>query len=149
MRLDEERFLRQLEALGRIGTGPGGGLDRLAYTPADLEARRWIESRMRQMGLAIRTDPVGNTIATYPGLEPNRPSLCLGSHTDTVPNGGRYDGALGVVASLACIRALWEADIHLRHPVEVINFAAEEGTMSGVTFGSRAMAGSLDPGGGS
>ena len=99
---------------------------------------------MGQLGLDARVDQAGNSICSYPGQLPELPPMAIGSHTDTVPHGGRYDGALGVVAAMGCVRALREAGIHLRHPVEVINFAAEEATMGG-TIGSRAMAGLLDP----
>lgn len=141
---DDEQLLLDLETLARIGASPDGGLDRIAYSPADQEARTWLEVQMRSVGMTVRTDAAGNSIGLYPGTVPNLPPIALGSHTDTVPNGGRFDGALGVLAALACVRALYEADIRLRHPVEVINFTAEEATMSGATLGSRAMAGLLD-----
>ncbi len=143
--LDSKRLLQDLDTLAQIGVGPGGGMNRIAYSPADQEARVWVEARMRGLGLEVNTDEAGNSIGVYAGQVPRLPAIALGSHTDTVPNGGRYDGALGVVAALACVRALREAGVRLRHPVEVINFAAEEATMGG-TLGSRAMAGLLDSG---
>ena len=143
--LDGEQLLEDLENLGQIGLTPDEGLNRVAYNSADMEGRNWVATRMREVGLTIERDLAGNDIGRYPGTEPNLAPIILGSHTDTVPNGGRYDGALGVLSALACIRALHEAKTRLRHPVEVINFAAEEATMSGGTFGSRAFAGVLDP----
>jgi len=142
--LDGKRLLQDLETLAHIGLGSGGGINRIAYSPADQEARAWVEDQMRELGLKVNTDQAGNSIGVYAGQVPHLPPIALGSHTDTVPDGGRYDGALGVVAALACVRALREAGVHLRHPVEVINFAAEEATLGG-TIGSRAMAGLLDP----
>ncbi|MHC4800479.1 MAG: hydantoinase/carbamoylase family amidase, partial [Planctomycetota bacterium] len=142
--LHGEQLLRDLETLAQIGADPGGGLNRIAYNPADQEARAWVEAQMHAVGMTVRTDAAGNSIGLYPGNDPNLPSIAFGSHTDTVPNGGRFDGALGVLAALACVRALYEAGVHLRHPVEVINFVAEEATMSGGTLGSRAMAGFPD-----
>lgn len=143
--IDGERLLGDLEALARIGATPQGGVNRIAFSPADLEARQWVEEAMRAAGMEVHRDPAGNTIGTYPGREPGLAPIALGSHTDTVPNGGRYDGALGVLAALASVRALHAAGQRLRHPVEVINFVAEEATMGGGTFGSRAMAGLFDP----
>jgi N-carbamoyl-L-amino-acid hydrolase len=116
----------------------------VAYSPADLEARRWVEDQLRDLGLQVTRDGAGNSVCHYPGESPELAPLAVGSHTDTVPEGGRYDGALGVVAGMACLRSLSEAKIQLRHPLELINFAAEEATMGG-TIGSRAMAGLLDP----
>jgi N-carbamoyl-L-amino-acid hydrolase len=143
--LDGEQLLADLETLAEIGANRDGGIDRIAYTPADREGRAWVEAEMREVGLEVSTDPAGNSIGLYPGRSAGLAPIALGSHTDTVPNGGRYDGALGVLAALACVRSLHEADIRLRHPVEVINFAAEEATMSGGTMGSQAMAGLYDP----
>lgn len=142
--LDGEQLLADLETLGQIGATPEGGLDRMAYTPADQAGRQWVTAQMETVGLTVQTDAVGNSYGQYPGLEPNLPAIALGSHTDTVPNGGRYDGALGVLAALACIRALHQASLKLRHPLEIINFAAEEATMAGATLGSRALVGLLD-----
>jgi N-carbamoyl-L-amino-acid hydrolase len=143
--IDGDQLLRDLAELARIGASAGGGIDRIAYSPADLAGRAWVEARLRDLGLTVERDAAGNTIGRYAGEAPDLPPLALGSHTDTVPNGGRYDGALGVLAALACVRALRAAGRRLRHPVAVLNFAAEEATMGGGTIGSRAMAGLLDP----
>jgi N-carbamoyl-L-amino-acid hydrolase len=144
-RLDGGRLLQDLEALGQIGAAPSGGINRIAYSPADQEARAWIGLQMQELGLKVTRDQAGNTIGIYSGRVPELSPIALGSHTDTVPDGGRYDGALGVVGALACVRALRDASLRLRHSVEVINFAAEEATMPGATLGSRAMAGLLAP----
>jgi N-carbamoyl-L-amino-acid hydrolase len=138
--LDDERLLTDFAALAQLGRGPGGALNRIAYSPADQAGRAWVADQMRALGLRVRADAAGNTIGRYPGAA-DLPPIALGSHTDTVPDGGAYDGALGVVAALACVRALHTAGMRLRHPVEVINFAAEEATMAGGTTGSQAMAG--------
>jgi N-carbamoyl-L-amino-acid hydrolase len=143
--IDGDQLLRDLDELARIGANERGGVDRVAYSPADMAARDWVEARLRDLGLAVERDAAGNTVAVYAGEEGDRPPLALGSHTDTVPNGGRYDGALGVLAGLACVRALRAAGRRLRHPVAVLNFTAEEATMGGGTIGSRAMAGLLGP----
>jgi N-carbamoyl-L-amino-acid hydrolase len=142
--LQSERLLADLDALAQIGRGSNGALNRVAYSPADQAGRAWVAEQMRALGLQVRVDAAGNTIGRYAGSA-DLPPIALGSHTDTVPNGGSYDGALGVVAALACARALYTAGIRLRHPVEVINFAAEEATMAGGTTGSQALAGLSNP----
>lgn len=142
--IDGECLLDDLAALARIGRGDDGALNRIAYGPADREGRAWVAARMRELGMDVREDAAGNTIGRYAGAE-DLPPIALGSHTDTVPNGGDYDGALGTLAALACVRALHSAGARLRHPVEVINFAAEEATMAGGTTGSQAMAGLFNP----
>jgi beta-ureidopropionase / N-carbamoyl-L-amino-acid hydrolase len=138
-----EPFLADLAALAQIGRAEGGAINRIAYSHADRAGRAWVAQRMAELGMTVREDAAGNTLGRYPGQE-ELPPLALGSHTDTVPDGGAYDGALGVVAALACVRALHEAGVQLRHPLEVINFAAEEATMAGGTTGSQAMAGLFD-----
>lgn len=140
-----EQLLADLEALAQIGATADGGVHRVAYSPDDLAGREWVDEAMRAVGMTVRRDAVGNSIGTYAGSEPGLAPIALGSHTDTVPNGGRYDGALGVLAAIACVRALHAAGVRLRHPVEVINFASEEASMGAGTFGSRAMVGSFDP----
>jgi N-carbamoyl-L-amino-acid hydrolase len=144
--LDGDRMLADLAALTEFGRNAGGGIGRVAYGQADQAARAWVIERLRGLGAEVAVDPAGNTIGRYPGREP-LPPLALGSHTDSVPDGGAFDGALGVVAALACLRALRDAGLRLRHPVELINFAAEEATMAGGTTGSQAMAGLYDPAG--
>jgi N-carbamoyl-L-amino-acid hydrolase len=142
--LDGERLLADLDALARIGRLPDGALDRVAYGAADQEGRAWVAAQMRALGMSVHTDSAGNTIGRYDGAA-DLPPIALGSHTDSVPHGGAYDGALGVVAALACVRTLHTAGVRLRHPIELINFAAEEATMAGGTTGSQAMAGLFDP----
>jgi N-carbamoyl-L-amino-acid hydrolase len=141
--LDGARLLSDLDHLATIGADPAGGVSRVAYSPADVEARGWVRETMLGLGMEVRRDEALNVIGRYPGREPGLKPVALGSHTDTVPNGGRFDGALGVVAALACVRALRDAGVRLRHPVEVIDFAAEEATLGSGTLGSLAMTGGL------
>src|SRR5262249_2501778 len=101
--LDGERLLADLDSLGAIGADPRGGVSRVAYAVADVEGRAWVIDRMAELGMQIRRDEALNVTGRYPGREPALKPIALGSHTDTVPNGGRYDGALGVVAALACV----------------------------------------------
>jgi hydantoinase/carbamoylase family amidase len=144
--LNDEKLLADLRALAQLGRNAVGGIDRVAFSPADQAARAWVSERLLELGLEVVLDQAGNTIGRYPGAEA-LPPIALGSHTDSVPDGGAYDGALGVVAALACLRALRERGLKLRHPVELINFAAEEATMAGGTTGSQAMAGLYNPAG--
>lgn len=143
--LDGEQVLEDLATLGQIGRTAAGGLARIAFSPADWEGRRWVAHQMRTLGMTVITDAAGNTIGRYPGTEQDLPAIAIGSHTDTVPQGGIYDGALGVLGGLACVRALHAAQQRLRHPVALINFTAEEATMAGGTLGSYAMTGLLNP----
>lgn len=142
--LDGEQLLDDLEQLSQIGQNPAGGIDRIAFNDADLAGRLWVADRMKAAGLTVRTDAAGNTIGLYPGTN-HLPAIGIGSHTDTVPRGGKYDGALGVLAGVACIRTLHSQGIRLRHPIEIINFTAEEATMSGGTLGSSAWVEPSDP----
>ncbi|WP_259313966.1 Zn-dependent hydrolase [Capillimicrobium parvum] len=143
-RIDAARLVADLETLARFGATERGGVARVAYSPADLEARDWLDAQLTGLGLEVRRDPVGTTIAVLAGTEPGLAPIAVGSHTDTVPEGGRYDGALGVVAALACARAIAAGGPSLRHPLAVVDFEAEEATMGGATLASRAMTGALD-----
>lgn len=144
-RCDGARLAADLAALARIGATPDGGVTRLAFSPEDREARALVASWMRDAGLEVRSDAAGNLIGRREGLSERR-AIAVGSHIDTVPNGGRYDGALGVLAGIECARALAAGGPPLRHALEVIAFANEEGARgSAWLFGSRAVAGLLEP----
>ncbi len=143
--IDAAGFLEGFREFSEIGRDADGGMQRIAYSPEDRRAHAWIAQRMVAAGMTVRNDAAGNTIGHYPGSEPQRAPIGLGSHTDSVPSGGRFDGVLGVLGAIACVAALHRAGRRLRHPIEAIDFAAEEGTMPGGTVGSRAMAGNLPP----
>lgn len=135
MRVNGERFLKDLYDLRQFGAaGVGKGVIRPAYSPADVAAREWLAERMQDAGLVPRFDAVGNLF----GLAPER-SLLMGSHSDSQPQGGWLDGALGVVMALEIARATAEAG---GPPVSVVNFQDEEGRF-GVTTGSAIWAGQL------
>jgi N-carbamoyl-L-amino-acid hydrolase len=143
--INANRLNRTLAELGRIGATPQG-MQRIAYSPADIAGREYALNLLRRAGLETRIDPAGNLIGRQPGSDPTLPPIALGSHTDTVPSGGRYDGALGVLGAIEAVQTLADNRHLLRHPVEVVVFTNEEGT----TFhrwllGSRAMAGLLEP----
>lgn len=133
-----ERLLGDLRELAGIGGSTDGGVDRVAGSPADLEARLWLRRRMQAAGLEAWADAVNNVFGRLPGGL--APWLLVGSHTDTVPAGGRLDGAYGVIAALEVLRALHEAGHPAGSRMEVVSFHDEEGvTGSGGLSGSRAL----------
>src|SRR5688572_21057199 len=120
-----------------MGGTPEGGVSRPAYGDEDIRARKHVHDLMRSAQLTVRVDAAGNTIASRPGGTPGLRPIMIGSHTDSVPNGGRFDGALGTLAAIEVARVLVEQGIELRHPLEVVDFQNEEGGL----IGSKAMAG--------
>ena len=126
LRIDGNRLLWRLETLARIGDTGDGGCRRLALSDEDREGRDLLVSWMRELGLEVRVDRIGNILGLMAG-ERDGPAVMLGSHIDTVATGGRYDGALGVLAALEAVAALKEAGITPKRPVAVIAFTNEEG----------------------
>ena len=138
------RLNQTLQELGHLGESPDG-MDRVAYSPEDILGREYSINLMREAGLDTRIDTAGNIIGRISGSDDNLPAIALGSHTDTVPKGGKYDGALGVMAAIEVIRTFKEQGHNTRHPVEVINFTNEEGTrFHRWLVGSRSMSGLLE-----
>jgi len=141
--INGDRLLADLRALSAIGGGADGAIDRLAWSEPDLEGRRWFADRIRDAGLEPRVDGALNVFGHLPGSP--GPWLLTGSHLDSVPNGGRLDGAYGAVAALEVLRALTEAGDPLAEQVEVVGFADEEGVRFEVgLIGSLALVGELD-----
>jgi len=132
LRIDTDDLLHRLQALGRIGdTGNGGytgngGCCRLALSDADRAGRDLVCGWMRELGLRVQVDPVGNIFGWRGGLE-DLPPVMTGSHIDTVATGGRYDGNYGVLAGLTVVQALNKARVTTRHPLVVAVFTNEEG----------------------
>jgi N-carbamoyl-L-amino-acid hydrolase len=142
--INSARLNRSLEELGRFGETPYG-MDRLAFSSADIASRAFAMDLMRKAGLETRIDTAGNIIGRKAGSEDSLPAIALGSHTDTVPYGGKYDGALGVMGAIEVVQTLADRGHATRHPVEVIVFTNEEGTRyHRWLIGSRAMAGLLE-----
>jgi beta-ureidopropionase / N-carbamoyl-L-amino-acid hydrolase len=138
------RVESNLRYLATFGLNEAGGIDRTTFTSADLAAREWLRSKLRELDLDVRVDPAANIWARRNGTEENLPALAMGSHIDTVANGGKYDGALGVLLALEVMHALKERGYRTRHPLELISFTAEEPNPFGQsTFGSRAASGKL------
>src|SRR3989440_5404117 len=141
--INSERLLADLRALAAIGGLPDGGVDRLAWSEHDLAGRRWFSERMSEAGIEARVDGALNVFGHLPGS--TGPWLLTGSHLDSVPNGGRLDGAYGAVAALEVLRTLAEAGDPLAGQVEIVGFADEEGVRFEVgLIGSLALVGELD-----
>ena len=142
--INESRINQTLQELGHLGESPEG-MDRVAYSPEDIAGRDYTTKLMQEAGLETRIDAAGNIIGRRSGSDDNLSAIALGSHTDTVPKGGKYDGALGVVGAIEVIRTLEEQGHRTRHPLEVIDFANEEGTrFHRWLVGSRSMSGLLE-----
>lgn len=133
------RLQETITELATIGALPTGGIRRLAFSDDDIKARAWVQERMAAAGMTVTTDAAGNLIGHYPGHYADAPALATGSHLDSVPDGGIYDGTYGVLAGLEVVRTLYDDNIRLSHPIEVIVFTDEEGTMIGSkTMGGKA-----------
>ena len=143
LRVNEDRMRAAFEALAAIGRTPEGGVHRPAFSEAHSAARRWFLERAGSLGLQTGIDSAGNHRAWLRCGAAESPTLLLGSHLDSVPNGGRFDGALGVVAALEVLATIQEAGISLQADLEAIDFTDEEGRFVGL-LGSRALAGVLD-----
>jgi N-carbamoyl-L-amino-acid hydrolase len=130
-------------ALGAI-TEPERPYTRRAFSPLFGEGRAWLAERMRESGLATHVDAAGNLIGRREGRKHRSPAIVVGSHSDSVPSGGRFDGMAGVIAGIAIARTLRKAAIELERPLEIIDFLAEEPNEFGLScIGSRGISGFL------
>ena len=148
--IDAARLRNRLERLSYHGRPPGGafadGVSRVAYSTADLTARAWIIDEIKQAEIAPRIDAAGNIYARLGG-DPKQPAILFGSHIDSVPNAGNFDGDLGTFAALEVLQAVQAAKIQTRHPLEMVLWAHEESTAFGIgTAASRIVAGDLQAG---
>jgi len=137
------RLKQSLDEINQIGDSDKG-IKRLAYTDEEKLATNYFIQQCKKEGLYVREDECGNVIARREGQNPVNPAVVIGSHLDSVYNGGRYDGVLGVIAGLEIIRSLNEKNIETEYPIEIISFACEESARFGVsTIGSKAVTGRL------
>ncbi len=141
LRVNSQRLEQRITALAEFGKNAHGGLDRVAFSDADIRGRKYLISLMKDAGLDVRVDEAGNIIGRREGLASEHLPIMFGSHSDTVPDGGKYDGALGVLGAIECVQVLHENNIQTKHPLEVVVFTDEEGGL----VGSRAMTGILTP----
>ena len=148
--INAARLRNRLERLSTHGRPPGGtfadGVSRVAYSVADLTARAFMIDEIKSADIVPRIDAAGNIFARYGG-QPNQPPILFGSHIDSVPNGGNFDGDLGTFSALEVIQAVQSAKVQTRHPIEMVLWAHEESTAFGImTAASRIVAGDLQAG---
>lgn len=143
MDLRKPTLFDRIEHLGRISE-ESGALTRRFATPALGQAFAAVEAWMQAAGMHTRFDAIGNLVGRYEGLQPNAKTLLMGSHLDTVPNGGKYDGSLGILLALAAVEGLHEQKKHFPFAIEIVAFCDEEGVRYQSTYlGSRALAGTF------
>jgi hydantoinase/carbamoylase family amidase len=140
--INSRRLQDDFNELSDIGANEGGGISRLALSNEDLEGRAWFANKIEEAGLLIRDDEVGNLSGVLVSQNPKAKTFLMGSHLDTVPNGGKYDGVIGVLCALECLRTIKEADMKLPVHLEAIDFTDEEGTWQSF-FGSLGLTGKL------
>ena len=141
--INQERLTQDFAAMQRI-TAPGEGINRLAFTDSDWEGRAYLMRQMEAAGLTLRTDAFGNVLGRCAGKDDSLPAILCGSHSDSVPRGGNYDGLTGVLTAIETVRSMREDGFQPEHPIEVVLFMCEESSrFSAATLGSRAMRGDL------
>ncbi|HLW92181.1 MAG TPA: Zn-dependent hydrolase [Roseiarcus sp.] len=128
VRINGQRLWDALMEMAKIGATPKGGCKRLTLTDLDKEARQLFTRWCEKEGCAVKVDQMGNMFARRPGVEDHLPPVMVGSHLDTQPTGGKYDGVLGVLGALEVIRSLNDLKIKTRHPIEIANWTNEEGS---------------------
>lgn len=142
--INQRRLMRDLNAVSRIGIGSRGAVTRLVFSIKELRSRQLLIHLMRQAGLRIHIDPIGNIFGRLNGRDPKAPAVLAGSHLDTVIQGGKYDGPVGVISALEAVRTISENKIPLVSPVEVVCFVGEESSRFGYsTLGSSLVAGEV------
>lgn len=141
LKINQQRIQNRLLELSKFGELPNGGIGRVAYSKADQEGRSYFIGLMKNAKLDVTIDYAGNIIGRRKGKNPTLKPIAFGSHIDSVPNGGNYDGPVGSISGLELIETLNENNIVTEHPLELIIFANEEGG----TVGSGAMIGKITP----
>ena len=139
IRANPDRMEQRIKSLSTYGANSDGGVDRVAFSEADLAGREYIRNLMREAGLTVRMDTAGNIIGRREGSDLNLSVIMFGSHIDSVPGGGNYDGDVGVIGAIEVAQMLQDNGIRTRHPLEVVSFTDEEGGL----VGSRAMIGEI------
>lgn len=144
--INKRRLMRDLNAISRIGIGSYGSVTRLVFSIKELRSRQLLIHLMRQAGLRIHIDAIGNIFGRLNGRELQAPAVLAGSHLDTVIHGGKYDGPVGVIGALEAVRTIRENNVPLRSPLEVVCFVGEESSRFGFsTLGSSLVAGEVHP----
>jgi beta-ureidopropionase / N-carbamoyl-L-amino-acid hydrolase len=127
LRINRDRLWQRLQAMARFGATPAGGVNRQALTEEDRQGRDCFLGWAREAGCTVRVDEIGNLFVRRAGTGPDAPAVLTGSHLDTQPSGGNYDGIYGVLSGLEVIETLNDAGVHTRHPLEVVVWTNEEG----------------------
>jgi N-carbamoyl-L-amino-acid hydrolase len=135
------RLEQHIAELSKFGANPEGGVSRVAFSAADIAGREYITRLMQAAGLTVRLDTAGNIIGRRAGTDATLPAIMTGSHIDSVPGGGNYDGDVGVLGAIEVAQVLHERGVRLRHALEIVSFTDEEGGL----VGSLAMTGRLKP----
>ncbi|MGG1660055.1 Zn-dependent hydrolase [Brevibacillus sp. NRS-1366] len=141
-KINLERLKKYLLEVGAVANAGNEGYTRLAYSPEEKKALAWLQDKMKALSLTVTQDTLGNVTGRWGDM--TKPAIAFGSHLDTVPKGGLYDGALGVIVGLECLETLREAGLLPEVPLELTAFVGEEANLLGGTFGSRAVAGLVD-----
>ncbi len=143
LKINENRLIEDLRELSLIGATAAGGVSRPALTVHDIEARQWYRSKIAAAGLDYALDGAGNQSAILRSDPPSDKRILAGSHLDSVPDGGRYDGALGLLVAFEALRTIKDNGIRPALTLEAVNFTDEEGAIMGL-MGSRALVGQLE-----
>jgi N-carbamoyl-L-amino-acid hydrolase len=145
LRVDGERLWATLTETAAFGATPKGGLCRLALSEEDARVRRWFVAACEAAGCEVTVDELGDIFARRPGSDPALAPIAIGSHLDTQPTGGRFDGILGVLAGLEVVRTLNDAGLVTRHPIEIVDWTNEEGArFAPAMLASGVFAGAFD-----
>ncbi|MGW6301773.1 M20 family metallo-hydrolase [Peribacillus butanolivorans] len=139
LQINIDRLKHNLLEVGQIANSGEKGYTRLAYSKEEKAAIEWLKQKLANLSLSVKQDRLGNTFGRLGDVD--QPAICFGSHLDTVPEGGLYDGALGVIMGLECLQTLIESGYKPEIPLELITFVGEEANPLGGTFGSRSIAG--------
>lgn len=142
MNADVKRIQQHLEVLAEHTATPGQGITRMSYSKEDVLSRNYLKQQMASIGLSVREDAIGNIYGRFEGSEANLPPVMIGSHFDSVPNGGAFDGPAGVIMGLEIASLFYQYQLKPRYPLEIVALVEEEGaSFGGGLLASRAIAG--------
>ncbi|HSM20003.1 MAG TPA: M20/M25/M40 family metallo-hydrolase, partial [Hyphomicrobiales bacterium] len=142
-RIDAKRLWQSLMDMATIGATSKGGVCRIGLSEEDRQARDLFRSWCESAGYTVRVDKFGNMFARRPGRDPALPAVLVGSHLDSQPTGGKFDGAYGVLAALEVLRSLDDMGLETLRPIEVVNWTNEEGAIFKPMIGSEVFTGAL------
>eukprot|EP00252_Welwitschia_mirabilis_P012992 TRINITY_DN28701_c0_g1_i1.p1 TRINITY_DN28701_c0_g1~~TRINITY_DN28701_c0_g1_i1.p1 ORF type:complete len:459 (+),score=99.94 TRINITY_DN28701_c0_g1_i1:318-1694(+) len=143
--VDKDKLQRQIDELSTFSDTPAPSITRILYSQNDVLARKYIKHLMKEAGLSVHEDAVGNIFGKWEGSDPNLPSVATGSHIDAIPHSGKYDGVVGVLGAIEAINLLRRISFQPKRSLEVIMFTSEEPTRFGIScLGSRLLSGSKE-----